>query len=100
MRKCGIHNGIGAYGRRSEVAIKLFGDDLDTLKRTAARIATVASRVPGSQDVKAEAVSGLPEVRKVKSLVGGTSVLEIAFGMSQAGWRGYAIPMSHKRAFR
>jgi cobalt-zinc-cadmium resistance protein CzcA len=50
-------------GVRSDVAIKLFGDDLDTLKRTADRIASVVSRVEGAEDVKAEAVSGLPQLQ-------------------------------------
>ena len=50
-------------GVRSDVAIKLFGDDLDTLKTTADRIASVVSRVEGAEDVKAEAVSGLPQLQ-------------------------------------
>ncbi|HJQ70772.1 MAG TPA: CusA/CzcA family heavy metal efflux RND transporter [Blastocatellia bacterium] len=50
-------------GVRSDVAIKLFGDNLDTLKTTADRIASVVSRVEGAEDVKAEAVSGLPQLQ-------------------------------------
>ena len=50
-------------GVRSDVAIKLFGDDLDTLKRTADRIARVVSGVPGAEDVKAEATAGLPQLQ-------------------------------------
>jgi cobalt-zinc-cadmium resistance protein CzcA len=50
-------------GVRSDVAIKLFGDDLDTLKNTADRIAAVVSNVPGAQDVKVEAVAGLPQLQ-------------------------------------
>jgi cobalt-zinc-cadmium resistance protein CzcA len=45
-------------GVRSDVAIKLFGDDLDTLKRKADAIAKVASAVRGAQDLKVERVTG------------------------------------------
>ncbi len=47
-------------GVRSDVAIKLFGDDLDVLHREANEIARAIAGVPGAQDVKVEQVSGLP----------------------------------------
>ena len=50
-------------GVRSDIAIKLFGDDLDSLKQTADKIASVVSQVPGAEDVKVEAVSGLPQLQ-------------------------------------
>jgi heavy metal efflux system protein len=50
-------------GARSDVAIKLFGDDLDTLRQKADQIAAVVSKVPGAEDVRAERVSGLPYLR-------------------------------------
>src|SRR6266545_3486570 len=50
-------------GVRSDIAIKLFGDDLDTLKKTADRIGAVVSRVRGAEDVKVEATSGLPQLQ-------------------------------------
>ncbi|HRH45077.1 MAG TPA: CusA/CzcA family heavy metal efflux RND transporter, partial [Pyrinomonadaceae bacterium] len=50
-------------GVRSDVAIKLYGDDLDTLKTTADDIVRVVSKVPGAEDVKAEATSGLPQLQ-------------------------------------
>ena len=50
-------------GVRSDVAIKLFGDDLDTLKETADKIVASVSKVPGAADVKAEQVSGLPQLQ-------------------------------------
>lgn len=45
-------------GVRSDVAIKLFGDDLDTLKMTADAIAKVAAGVSGAQDLRVERVTG------------------------------------------
>lgn len=50
-------------GVRSDVAIKLFGDDLETLNRYANEIGRVMARVPGAEDVKVEATSGLPQLQ-------------------------------------
>ncbi len=50
-------------GVRSDVAIKLFGDDLDTLKETAEKIGRVVTKVRGAEDVKVEQVSGLPQLQ-------------------------------------
>jgi cobalt-zinc-cadmium resistance protein CzcA len=50
-------------GSRSDIAIKLFGDDLDVLRQKADQIASVVSKVPGAADVRAERVSGLPYLR-------------------------------------
>ena len=50
-------------GARSDVAIKLFGDDLSVLKQKADQIAAVVSKIAGAEDVRAERVSGLPYLR-------------------------------------
>lgn len=50
-------------GVRSDIAIKLFGDDLDTLTQKADEIARVVMRVRGAEDVKVEATSGLPQLQ-------------------------------------
>jgi heavy metal efflux system protein len=47
-------------GIRSDVGVKIFGDDLDQLIQSAARVQTVLKKVPGAADVKTEQVSGLP----------------------------------------
>ena len=47
-------------GVRSDVAIKVYGDDLDQLARLAGRIERAMREVPGAEDVKSEQVSGLP----------------------------------------
>jgi cobalt-zinc-cadmium resistance protein CzcA len=47
-------------GVRSDVAVKIFGDDLDTLHRLADETASVLQRVPGSSEVKVEQTTGLP----------------------------------------
>lgn len=50
-------------GVRSDVAITLYGDDLDQLKEKADDIVRVVSQVRGAADVKAEQVGGLPYLR-------------------------------------
>lgn len=47
-------------GIRSDVAVKLFGDDTAVLNGTADRIADVLRAVPGASDVKVEQTTGLP----------------------------------------
>lgn len=47
-------------GVRADVAIKLFGDDLDQLLETGQAIEEVAGGIVGAQDVKLEQVTGLP----------------------------------------
>ncbi|MDB5554231.1 MAG: CusA/CzcA family heavy metal efflux transporter [Rhizobium sp.] len=47
-------------GVRSDVAVKIFGDDMDVLNATAAKVAAVLGRIPGATEVKAEQTTGLP----------------------------------------
>jgi cobalt-zinc-cadmium resistance protein CzcA len=47
-------------GVRADVAIKVYGDDLDTLVEVGKLIEAVAESVPGSADVKLEQTTGLP----------------------------------------
>jgi cobalt-zinc-cadmium resistance protein CzcA len=47
-------------GVRSDVAIQVFGEDLDVLRQLGDEIARAASTVQGADDVKVEQVSGLP----------------------------------------
>src|SRR5262249_25194456 len=50
-------------GVRSDVGVKLFGDDLDVLKAKADQVVRVLSSIPGAADVKAEQIAGLPMAR-------------------------------------
>jgi cobalt-zinc-cadmium resistance protein CzcA len=47
-------------GVRSDVAVKLFGDDMDVLNDTAAKISAVMGKIPGAAEVKVEQTTGLP----------------------------------------
>jgi len=50
-------------GVRAELAIKIFGDDLDVLRQQAERVAAVVQQVPGAADVQVDQVSGAPQLR-------------------------------------
>jgi len=47
-------------GVRSDVAVKVFGDDLDALNATAAQVAGVLRGVEGASEVSVEQTTGLP----------------------------------------
>ncbi len=51
-----------ATGMRSQVGIKVFGNDLDTLEETSRRIAEAVRAVPGAADVYPEQIGGTPYV--------------------------------------
>jgi len=47
-------------GVRSDVAVKVFGDDMEVLEETGRSIETILEKIPGASDVKLEQVTGLP----------------------------------------
>lgn len=47
-------------GVRADVAVKVFGDDLDALLATGGEIEDIVSSIPGAADVKVEQITGLP----------------------------------------
>ena len=49
-------------GVRAELAVKLFGEDLQVLKSKAEEIAAVVGRVEGATDVQVDQVSGTPQL--------------------------------------
>jgi cobalt-zinc-cadmium resistance protein CzcA len=54
-------------GVRADVAVKVFGDDLDVLRGKAAEVERVLKSVPGAADVSVEQVTGQPVLQvKVK----------------------------------
>ena len=66
-------------GSRGDVAIKLFGPDLDTLSTLAERIAAALEKVPGAQDVLTQAGDGVEYLRvKVDAQAAGRAGLAVA----------------------
>jgi len=82
-------------GVRSDLGVKIFGDDLDTLLSIANKVQSVVQGVPGAADVRTEQVSGLPMLtvkpnraalaRYGISLAELQEVVEIAVGGKEAG---------------
>lgn len=52
-------------GIRSDLGVKLYGEDLQTLKAKAAEIEKILRQVPGAADVTTEQVTGLPVLRLI-----------------------------------
>ncbi len=50
-------------GTKSELAAKLFGENLDILESKATEIAEVLREIPGAEDVQQDQVGGTPQVR-------------------------------------
>jgi len=82
-------------GVRSDLAVKVFGDDMEVLLETGEKIAGVLEKIPGASDVKVEQVTGLPVLtiqmnRKEMARYGLNvsdvqDVIEIAIGGKSAG---------------
>jgi len=47
-------------GSRSDIAVSVFGDDFDELRRAGASVASLLGELDGAQDVSVEQVAGLP----------------------------------------
>ena len=50
-------------GVRSDIAIKIFGEDLDYINKKAIEIKNLISDIPGAGDVILEKTAGLPQIR-------------------------------------
>ncbi|MBY0550783.1 MAG: CusA/CzcA family heavy metal efflux RND transporter [Candidatus Obscuribacterales bacterium] len=49
-------------GVRSDIAIKVFGDNLNTLKTVSDKVGKIVQSVPGATDVKVEQTTGVPQL--------------------------------------
>lgn len=82
-------------GVRSDVAVKVFGDDMEVLLKTGQLIAQAMMKIKGAKDVKVEQISGLPVLtvdidRKQAAQFGLTitdiqDVIEVAVGGKLGG---------------
>lgn len=82
-------------GVRSDLAVKIYGDDFDKMQSTAMQVAAVLRKLPGAADVKIDQTKGLPVLdvqidRDAASRLGlnvsdGLDVLAIATGGGKAG---------------
>jgi cobalt-zinc-cadmium resistance protein CzcA len=50
-------------GAKSDLAVKIFGDDLELLAQKGQELGSILSEVPGAADVKVEQTAGLPMVK-------------------------------------
>jgi cobalt-zinc-cadmium resistance protein CzcA len=82
-------------GSKQDIAIKIFGDDLNTLSQKASDVESIIQTIPGVQDINVEKVTGLAQIQieynrdrlaQYGLSVGDVNtVLRAAFAGSQAG---------------
>jgi cobalt-zinc-cadmium resistance protein CzcA len=82
-------------GVRSDVAVKIFGDDMEVLNDSAAKIAAVLEKIAGATEVKVEQTTGLPmltvQIDREKSARYGLNMADVqdtlatAIGGKEAG---------------
>jgi len=75
-------------GVRSDVAVKVFGDDMEVMNETAAKIAEALEGIAGAADVKVEQTTGLPmlsvQIDREKAARFGLNVSQIQDAVSTA----------------
>ncbi|MFN0047651.1 MAG: efflux RND transporter permease subunit [Cytophagales bacterium] len=82
-------------GAKTDVVIKIFGDDFEKLKTAAASISNILKNLEGAQDVQTQKVDGLPQImvkydRRLLSYYGikvseVNQLIQTGFAGSQAG---------------
>ncbi|MEO0316557.1 MAG: hypothetical protein RL404_234, partial [Pseudomonadota bacterium] len=102
-------------GVRSQLAIKIFGDDLEELRRVSEAIAQVVKQVPGARDIRVDRLSGQQTLtididRRAIARYGINvadihSIIETAIGGSEVsqlyeGERRYGILLRYPEDFR
>lgn len=102
-------------GVRSQLAIKIFGDDLNELKRLSEQVAMVVKQVPGARDIRVDRLSGQQTLtididRRAIARYGINvadihGIIETAIGGSEVsqlyeGERRYAILLRYPESFR
>ncbi len=75
-------------GVRSDVAVKIFGDDMDILNKTAEEVSSKLQKIPGASEVKVEQTTGLPmltvNIDRQKSARYGLNVADIQDAVATA----------------
>jgi cobalt-zinc-cadmium resistance protein CzcA len=102
-------------GVRSQLAIKIFGDDLAELRRLSERVAQVVKTVPGARDIRVDRLSGQQTLtididRRAIARYGINvadihEIIETAFGGSEVsqlyeGERRFAILLRYPESYR
>ena len=82
-------------GTKQDVAVKIFGDDLNVLAEEAARVEKLIQNIKGVMDLNVEKVTGLAQIQVTfdrdrlaqygLSIAGANTVLRAAFAGSEAG---------------
>jgi len=91
-------------GVRSDVAVKIYGDDMEVLAKTGQQIAEVLQKVPGASEVKVEQTGGLPmlsvNIDREKTARYGLNIADVQAALATAtGGRQAGIMFEGDRRF-
>ena len=91
-------------GVRSDIAVNIYGDDLDAMSAAGAKVAAVIGKVPGAADVKVEQTEGFPQldVRFDRDAIGryGLTMQDVTDTVAAAlGGRGAGIVFEGDKRF-
>lgn len=91
-------------GVRSDVAVKVFGDDMDALNRSAERVLAILQSVPGAVETRVEQTTGLPvltvHIDRARAARYGVNVGDIQDAVATAmGGRGAGTVFEGDRRF-
>ena len=102
-------------GVKSDLAVKIFGDNLETLQKKGNEAASIIRTVPGAADVRPEQVSGLPQIvvdynrnqlsryglqiKELNTLIS-TALSGASAGIFYQGEKRFDIVIRLKKAFR
>ncbi|MBL8955434.1 MAG: efflux RND transporter permease subunit [Myxococcaceae bacterium] len=90
-------------GSRADVAIQLFGPDLETLRTASEQIGAIAKTIPGAGDVRIERILGLPTITvepdRARLALHGVTVDEVftTIEAARVGIRVGSVYQGHKR---
>jgi len=91
-------------GVRSDVALFIYGEDLDTLQRSGDQLVSILSKIEGAQDVKAEKLKGLPmlDVQVDRSAISrlGMSAKDVLDAVETLGGRSAGVVLVGQRRFK
>ena len=90
-------------GVRSDLAIKIYGDDFQTLEGLGKQVSRLLQKVPGAADIKADRVQGLPVLRAAvdRTAMGrlGTNAGDILDAIETVGGRSAGFVFEGRRRF-
>ena len=90
-------------GVRSDIAVKVYGDDFPTLARIGAQVGGILGRIAGGRDIKVDRVAGLPVLRagvdRQRAAQRGVVATDILDAVETVGGKTVGTVLENRRRF-